>query len=156
MNVLASLDAAGHLQAAGAAREALDGFIEGPSAVMIYGRALYPRFYRSDQGELDRGYPYLTLQFPRLAFTTIGPRGTDSIVFPLDDPPYFPNAADVLVLGCYVSSTDPHIAHVDALAVFLLEEGDQITVYARQPAASLRCPASAIECTDNRECRTVP
>lgn len=155
-DVLAQLAEAGHLLAIGVTRESLDEFAGQPSATIIYGRALYPRFYQAGKGELDSGYPFRTLPFPRLAFTVISPRGEHGIVFPMERSQYFPNAADVLILGCYVPDPSPHLVHVDALVIFLLEEQSDAAVYIRQPSAPLQCPAPPIECNDNKECRSVP
>ena len=153
-NALAQLDKTGDLQKIDTTLAAVDHFIQQPNSIMIYGRALYPRFYPANKGESDSGYPYKMFPFPRLALTVIGPRLTDNVVFPLDKSPYFPNAADVLILGCSVSNPDTlHLAHVDALAIFVIEP-NKTSVYTRQPAALLQCPAPPVVCDNNKECRS--
>lgn len=152
-SALSRLNTSGSLQKINTSLPALDDFLQQPGAVMIYGRGLYPRFYAANKGELDSGYPYRTLPFPRLAFTLLSPRTADSVLFPLSESPYFPNASDVLVLGCSVSNTDSHQAHIDALAVFVIEQ-DQTTAYARQPSAPLQCLAPPVVCNNNKECRS--
>ncbi|MBE9524052.1 MAG: hypothetical protein IMY76_03065, partial [Chloroflexi bacterium] len=62
---------------------------------------LYPRYYLPDQGELGSGHPaYSPRDFSRLGFYLLGPQSAYVIV-PLENSPvFFPNAADVLVIGC--------------------------------------------------------
>jgi hypothetical protein len=154
--VLTDLDEAGQLDSIGATRASLDAFLNQPSAALIYGRALYPRFYQGGRGELDTGYPYLTLPFPRLGFFVIGLQRADAVILPLEGLPDFPNASDVLILGCRVPVPNPNLKPVDALAVFLVQENGSTLAYARQPGAPLQCPVPAIECNENKECRSSP
>lgn len=152
-SALDQLDTSGNLQKGGMPLAAVNAFLKQPEAVMIYGRGLYPRFYAANKGELDSGYPYGTLPFPRLAFTLISPRTADNVLLPVSELSYFPNASDVLILGCAVPSRDPHRAHIDALAVFVIEP-DRTTAYTRQPSAPLQCPAPPVICDNNKECRS--
>jgi len=114
---------------------------------------LYPRLYRANKGERDSAYPYLTLPFPRLAFRLINSDGNQGILFPATTIPYFPNASDAFVLGCVSPTAD---AHLDALVVFLLDADGQVTLYTRQPAAPLQCPAPPVVCDQHNECRSLP
>ncbi len=154
--VMAQLNQTGSLGSIGATLEILEQFIGQPSAVIIHGRALYPRYYPAGAGELDNGFPFLTLPYPRLAFIVIGPRGSDNVIFPLERAPSLPNASDVLILGCHIADSNPNSNVVNALAVFVLQENGPATVYARQPAAPLQCPAAAIVCNEAKECRSGP
>jgi hypothetical protein len=76
-------------------------FIRQPNAQLLAGRALYPRYYSANEGEPGGvGSPYNSLPFSRIAFWLVGPLG-DQIALPLDIPSSaFPNASDVLVIGC--------------------------------------------------------
>jgi hypothetical protein len=154
--ILNQLEDTGHLQSAGVTHEALAAFLIGPDAVLLHGRALYPRFYPGGAGEMDSGYPYRKLPFPRLAFKTIGPRGTESVLFPFEKSSPLPNASDVLILGCLVPNPDVQQVHVHALVVFVLGVDGEATAYSRQPPAPLKCPAPAVECNQDRECLSAP
>ena len=123
----------------------IQAFLQSSKAVVLHGRALYPRHYFQGDGETPRGYPYHILDYPRLAFMLIGADGEQGIILPLSKPPrYFPHAADVVVLACRDSSG------INALAVFILDE--QNAYYMRQPNAPLRCPVASPVCNNNREC----
>jgi len=89
-------------------------WIEENNAVAMHGRALYPRFYMPNQGELGSGHSaYSPRDFSRLGFYLVGPQSVQVIV-PLDDSPeFFPNAADVLVIGC------PADDYLDAVVIIV-------------------------------------
>ncbi|MHB8776862.1 MAG: hypothetical protein ACYC6R_03745 [Anaerolineales bacterium] len=131
---LAVLEQGGWLDQAGLVRDDLSEFLSDPQAQMIVGRSLYPRYYRAGKGEPKRIYPYLPLDYPRLAFMTIGPfdGGVQSVIIPGEKPRFNLNAADVVVIGCENSS------FLDALAVFILTEPPM--VYLRSPRPALQCP----------------
>ncbi len=77
-------------------------FIEAePSAVVLYGRALYPLFYK--QGRFwgdDTAFSFLVRNIDRLQFNYIGSENTPVFIEMETPPQYFPNAADVFILGC--------------------------------------------------------
>ncbi|OGO62609.1 MAG: hypothetical protein A2Z45_08640 [Chloroflexi bacterium RBG_19FT_COMBO_55_16] len=67
--------------------------------VVSVGRGLFPRYYRSEEGEPGTRNPLGPLPYPRLGFYLAGPDNR-AIILPLNNRPgYFPNAADVLVLA---------------------------------------------------------
>jgi hypothetical protein len=124
----------------------LDSFLQSPNADILVGRALYPRFYKMNQGEFAGAfYPYHTLGFPRTAFKLIGPAGEYSVVLPGDIPEYLPHASDVLVLGCQQPN------YFDALVVIVLD--GESTAYARRPEAPLQCPLQQPVCNNNSVCQ---
>ena len=131
---LAMLEQGGWLDQAGLVRDDLSEFLADPQAQMIVGRSLYPRYYRAGKGESKRIYPYLPLDYPRLAFMTIGPfdGGVESVIIPGEKPRFDLQAADVVVIGC------ENFSFLDALAVFLLTEPPR--VYLRSPLPALHCP----------------
>jgi len=96
-------------------------------------------------GESKRIYPYQTLGFPRIGFTMIGPNGTNYVVLPKSESPYFPNSSDVIVLGCQDGEK------IDALAVVVIEA--QTVVYVREPGSPLQCPLQVPVCNENHICR---
>jgi hypothetical protein len=106
------LESEGYLNQMGFDPAALKDFSEQwPAFRVVEGRALYPRFYLQNKGESKRQYPYQILGFPRIGFTMIGPNGTNYVVLPKNEVSYFPNASDVIVLGCQDGEK------IDALAV---------------------------------------
>jgi len=121
-------------------------FLQSPNASMFIGRALYPRYYKMNQGSFPSAfYPYNTLGFPRTAFKVIGPAGEYSVVLPGDVPQYLPHTSDVLVLGC--NGQD----YFDALVVIVL--GDNGLIYTRQPESELQCPLQQPVCNNNSVCQ---
>ncbi len=78
----------------------LSEFLDQPNAKVVWGRAFYPSFYPEGTGEPGGdGSAYTMLPFSRLAFRLVG-SVNDQIALPLSQAPEFPNAVDVLVLGC--------------------------------------------------------
>ncbi len=144
--LLALLDQEGYLQKMGFDRAALTAFSEqSPSFIIINGRALYPRFFRENAGVRKDRHPYSIMGFPRIAFTVIGPNGVGSVILPQGEVLYFPNASDVIVLGCQQSG------YIDALSVVVIK--DQQVVYVRQPSSGLQCPLPQPVCNENHVCR---
>lgn len=144
MDILAANGA--QVEEAGMDLDELNGFLQSPGAVIIEGRALYPRFYKMNQGEITFNfYPYIVMEFPRIGFKVVGPAGEYSVVLPGDVPAKLPHASDVLVLGCNGQN------YLDALVVVVL--GDHGSVYTRHPAPALECPFPQPVCNNNSVCR---
>lgn len=144
--LLALLDQEGYLQEMGFDRNILDTFSNQSSAFrVINGRALYPRYFGENEGIPKNRYPYSIMGFPRIAFVMIGPSGEKSVILPQDEVLYFPNASDVIVLGCQEG------AYIDALAVVVIKK--QKVIYVRQPASPLHCPLQQPVCNENHVCR---
>lgn len=119
----------------GADLDALQTFLASDQAVVLYGRALYPRFYYSGQGELGNGWPaYAIRDGSRLSFLMVKGDGMDQVLLRLEEPPKrFPNASDVLVVGCADSE-----GYVQALAALLPGKTDR--VYFRDIHGPFQCP----------------
>jgi len=140
------LEQKGYLQEMGFDRAALNALSkQWPDFRVINGRALYPRYFWENEGIPKNRHPYSVMGFPRIAFTMIGPSGENSVILPQDEIFYFPNASDVIVLGCQQGD------YIDALAVVVIE--DQTVVYARQPGSPLQCPLQQPVCNQNHVCR---
>ena len=143
--LFAIMEQEGYLQEAGLDRAAVDALSVQSTAFRITaGRVLYPRYYPENKGEPKNRFPYGVLEFSRIAFTMIGPDGLNYVLLPEEHVPYFPNASDVIVLGCQENN------HMDALVVVI--EKQQV-VYVRQPASPLQCPLQQPMCDDNHVCR---
>jgi len=119
----------------GADLDALQAFLASDQAVVLYGRALYPRFYYSGQGELGNGWPaYAIREGSRLSFLMVKGDGMDQVLLRMGEPPKrFPNAADALVVGCADSE-----GFVQALAALLPGKTDR--VYFRDLDGPFQCP----------------
>jgi hypothetical protein len=128
---------------AGLGLQEINTFLQNPNAEISVGRALYPRYYIENEGEVHF-YPVVVMGFPRTTFTLIGPKGEQGIVLPGDKPRYFPHGVDAIVLGCKEQF------YVDALAVIILDEKGP--VYTRSPASSLQCPLKQPVCDNNHNC----
>ena len=127
----------------GLSLQEINAFLHNPNAEITVGRALYPRYYIENEGEVHF-YPVIVMGFPRTTFTLIGPKGEQGIILPGDKPRYFPQGVDTLVLGCREQY------YVDALAVMLLDEKGAI--YTRSPESSLQCPLTQPVCDNNHHC----
>jgi hypothetical protein len=109
-------------------------FVQQKSAVIAYGKALYPVYMGANRGALN--YSWLSFSkkpFDRLVFYLVGTQSA-GVVLPLDNvPALFPDGANVVVVGC--SDRD---GNINALAVLLPR--DPPILYTRQPLPDLTCP----------------
>jgi hypothetical protein len=128
---------------AGLNLQEINSFLQNPNAEITVGRALYPRYYIENEGEVHF-YPVVVMGFPRTTFTLIGPKGEQGIVLPGGKPHYFPQGVDTIVLGCKEQF------YVDALAVIILDEKG--VIYTRSPESSLECPLKQPVCDNNHHC----
>lgn len=135
---LTLLEEKGLLEQTGFSRDEFLAFLSQPNAFLHEGRALYPRYYRADEGEPDRSTHFRPLEYQRLVFTLIGPYSANSegVIIPGDLPPFDFHAGDVIVLGCW--NTTYYAPFLDAVAVFVTS--DEGYAYTRSPGASLACP----------------
>lgn len=117
----------------------LSEFLLQPNAMIVEGRALYPRYYLSGDGEPDRSTYYRRLDFSRLVFTVIGPYAdlAQGVVIAGDKPNFPVHALDVIVLGCW--NTTYYAPFIDAILVFF-QSNEEDFVYTRSPEHSLECP----------------
>lgn len=72
------------------------------NSIALWGRALYPRFYKSGQGEPGSGWmAYKAKDFDRLGFMMITPSGDYQVILPIETSlQSFPNGSDVMLTGC--------------------------------------------------------
>lgn len=136
--IVIRVDEAGLLDQVGFSRDDLTAFLSQPGALVREGRVLYPRYYRTGEGEPDRSTYYRFLDYQRLVFTLIGPNNPtpEGVVIPGDPPPFSFHAADVIVFGCW--NTTYYAPYLDAVMV-VVTSGEGY-VYSRSPGAPLQCP----------------
>ncbi|HMV28103.1 MAG TPA: hypothetical protein PKE23_01875, partial [Anaerolineales bacterium] len=136
----ASLRETGLFERSNFSEEELTAFLAEPGAMILTGRALYPRYYPAGEGESDLNTHYKKFHFQRLVFTVIGPDfpGAIGLVIPGDSLPkgLSLQAADVVVLGCWTQ--DRYSPLLNAVVVFVTS-GDGY-VYNRSPESPLHCP----------------
>jgi len=108
------------------------------------GRALYPRYFASDEGDpgTSKKNPFAPKPFPRIAFYLAGsPNWT--MALPIDgEPSSFPNGQEVLVLGCNPSDI-LLVARISAAGAV-----DQVYLRSHLPA-KLKCPLPVIPGADD-------
>jgi hypothetical protein len=123
------------VQSSGADLDALHGFLASDSALLMRGRALYPRFYYSGQGELGNGWPaYAIREGSRMAFMLLQAGGVRQVLLRQPQPPrVFPHAGDVLVAGC-------EDREGVLQAVLAVVPGDPSYVYFRDLDEPFACP----------------
>ena len=123
---------AGFAERTGYDTDALKGFLQNEQAGIWTGRALYPRYYLAGQGVKILWTAFAERPYPRLVFSLVGPAGNEFVILPGSLPKIFPNAVDVIVLGC---KTDDSI-----LAVAVVVKTPLPHVYAIPASLTLQCP----------------
>ncbi len=118
----------------------LEAFVNERSAEVLFGRGLYPRFYKADQGEALAIYDtFIARDFSRLTLTVIGNFGEIGVVLPKDDiPDYLSNASDVLVFGCSVSNGH----YIDGILMLVFDDGKTLVIQSADQLA-LTCEPDA-------------
>jgi hypothetical protein len=114
----------------------IEQFLKNPNAIAVYGRALYPRFYREGEGEPGGNWPaYEVREYPRLAFFMVGQYKGDVIIPMESSPVMFPHASDVLIFGCLKDS------YLDGAIVKIIDNNNiQPAILLRDPIEKLHCP----------------
>ncbi len=110
----------------------------------VTGRALYPEYLPAHTTDVAK-YKYLPAHYPRLSFYLVGSNSM-VILMPIKNrPKYFPNASEVVVLGCPVVYSPQGSRRVDALMVGVLgPSGTLETIINRFPSSSNpQCPLPA-------------
>ncbi len=100
-------------------------FLQHNNAVTSIGRGLYPRFYTSGEGHPDPSWSsYKPREYDRLGFILLGSE-RQSVLFRTQNPPaYFPNAADILVIGCNQKE------YIDAYMIIFLDSSNEVLMRA--------------------------
>ncbi len=132
-DTLAMLEQKGMFQQTGFDKSTLAAFLADPQAQIVIGRVLYPRYYDSGDGETDRHYPYVHLDYPRYVFLVIGPLDivTQSVIVEGGRSDFITHAADVVVVGCR------NELNMDGLVVFELSDPSHVYI---KPQLEWKCP----------------
>jgi len=105
------------------------------NSVLTYGRDLYPRFYEAGEYWGDENpFNLAARKESRLQFDLIGPEPSSVILPRLESPKAFPQAADVVILGC------SHSYGIRAIAI-VVDKGQQAIT--AQPWKGLSCSTDA-------------
>jgi hypothetical protein len=132
----------GALEKLGYTSQDITSFTRSPGSFIGYGRALFPRYlnYQTDAYAKEI-YNDLPKQAPHLVFEMIVPYASYTISLPLENSPaYFPNASDVIVLGCKADN------YVDSRVVVILPTAQELSsgqrpfIYLASPKKTLSCP----------------
>ncbi len=129
------------LQRAGLGRStprglALERFAGQAGALVVKGRALYPRYYDRGQGEPQTAKTgYEPLDYARTVFVVASPAYNGLAILKAQGAPdFFPNAADVIIIGCPVEN------YLDTRLVLVLDEPGG--AYAADAGFPERCPGA--------------
>ncbi len=104
--------------------------------IILQGRALYPRFYPPNAGEPGEWRSFEPRPYPRLGFYLVGPQNT-GVILPIEqDPEFFPQGSDVIVIGCEGDR------YFDALSVIIINSVDHSPqeILLREPFEGTTCP----------------
>jgi 4-amino-4-deoxy-L-arabinose transferase-like glycosyltransferase len=131
----------------------LQEFLGQPDALLLFGRGLYPRFYPAGEGEFSAGKDAFEVKnFPRMSFSWLGPQGQLGVVLPTSKPVVFPDAVDVVVVGCQHPREGYLFPYLDAVLVVVIPSENTSMVYVRDPSAPLACPLPDPVCDNNHNC----
>lgn len=115
--------------------EAVQTFLEQDNAVLLSGQSLYPAFFKPKSGVLNHYWlAFEARPYSRIVFYLMGPKPASVLLPVASRPTAFPDAAEVIVLGCTNENN-----YVDAISVVITSTQPQI-VYNRDPVPSLICP----------------
>lgn len=111
----------------------IDIFMKEPEAVLLEGKAFYPRFFQPGQGDTASTVsPFGGKSYPHFGFIVQG-EGRDDINLYLEDTPEsFQNGTEVMVLGCKGTGS------VDAISIVTTSGPKQTLV--RSALNGLKCP----------------
>lgn len=108
--------------------------------LVTQGRALYPIFYAEGNskpgGKISKSLPWL---YPRVEFYLVGPNYQAVVLSQETTPEYFPNGADILVIGC------PGNGYLDAFIIVVYDAvGEPISILRREPISEeMGCPLAS-------------
>ena len=101
LNSLTSADVSNIVQGNPQLSTYVDQLVVNPAKSIIHGKALYPRFYLSGQGEPGSAWvAYSKQQFDRIGFQVLYSEGRfDAIYSTKNIPEYFPNRSEIILIG---------------------------------------------------------
>jgi hypothetical protein len=130
--IIKAITQPGNSNAPGLDAATLTNFLSQPGAVALWGRGLFPYMY--DPGVRTIGYPSMEARnYERLGFELIVPSYYHVSLRMPKSPGYFPNASDVIVIGCAGKDN-----YVDAIAIQVM--GDKTVQYTSPAPIQWKCP----------------
>ncbi len=130
--IIEAITQPGNINPAGLDATTLANFLSQPGAVALWGRGLFPLMY--EPGVRTIGYPSMEPRdYERLGFELIVPSYYHVSLRMPKSPGYFPNASDVIVIGCAGQDN-----YVDAIAIKVI--GKQQIVYTSPAPVFWKCP----------------
>jgi hypothetical protein len=130
--IIKAITQPGNNNAPGLDAATLTNFLSQPGAVALWGRGLFPAMY--EPGERTIGYPSMEARnYERLGFELIVPSYYHVSLRMPKSPGYFPNASDVIVIGCAEKDN-----YVDAIAIQVM--GDKTVQYTSPAPIQWKCP----------------
>jgi hypothetical protein len=113
-------------------QDGLKEFITGQNAQWLMGSAMYPRFFRENEGDPGRQDALRgPFDFARTTFYLLNQRMM-TVILPIEHlPDYFPNTANLIVVGCQQSN------YFEAAAVIVRADTD--TIYVRSAPHPITC-----------------
>ncbi len=137
------------LLAAGIQEEQINGFLQSPGAMVMQGRAVYPKFFYAGSAEFCPLQPKdsLDVDAHHLMLRVFGPQGHVCLrLGQAREPVRLPEQGDVIVAGCQGSNFQ-----MDALAVIYTDPEKQS--FFRYPQAQWSCPLPEVICRQDGTCR---
>ncbi len=90
--------------------------------IILYEKALYPKYYPAEVGEPGIGLPWLNPKdTAHLGFSIVGPIISGVVLETEDTPPRFKNNQEVIIIGSWNNSVKDY-PYIDADSIFLLED----------------------------------
>ena len=113
----------------------IERFLQQENATILYGKALYPIYFKSNTGALNYSWmSFAPKPYKRLALYVTGPEPA-GVTFVSDSrPSLVPDGADVIVLGCKTETGD-----IGALSI-LITSTEPPVLYSHDPMPVLICP----------------
>ncbi|MAT42036.1 MAG: hypothetical protein CL609_06815 [Anaerolineaceae bacterium] len=90
--------------------------------IILYEKALYPKYYPANKGEPGVGLPWLNPQkSDHLGFSIVGPVISGVVLEAQGKPPRITNSQEVIIIGSWNNSVQDY-PYIDADVVFFLED----------------------------------
>lgn len=123
------------LKKSGHTQKDIGGFLKDPQAILLEGKAFYPRFFQPGEGDTASTVsPFGSKTYPHFGFIVQGEKRYDIDLYLEETPETFANGTDVIVLGCIDTGV------VNAISVVTTVDPSQTLM--RSALNGLKCPLS--------------